>query len=601
MTLFLAGYVSGYYPVAINDHDPSMSIKIGRVRDAGSPIVGVLKGIGIMQPGLGRPLLTPFKPHLSHPANQVEASLHRFGRLMESPDGETQKRLYRYAVEYIRRAWPRTLRSEDVPTVREWLDNCNYPGGRRLALEKLRVELYEINQQSAIVKAFIKDEGYDEPKIPRAINSYVDESKTILGALTQAVDKMTFGVGQIGEPHRDMNPGTRHFVKGTNPRDWPSKLEEVFGESKVQCTDFSSFEAHHSGVYARIVNYWYLHMVRNIKGIRPIKDLVSRMMLGRNIIRFRDISVEIDQRLMSGALWTSSANGVLNLILMGFLSMSAKHKDADPETLAALAIRELRGFVEGDDGICEDLSISKQLIKKMGLVLKMKHYPSYDRAGFCGIVCDRASGVVLKDPIPVLRKFFFLPQRYVSCSEKQAYSLYRARALSYMCNFGSCPIIGPLCQWVCELTRSYDARGGLSVLDSYHRTSAETAIHEHAWKNDYKISLESRTIVEEEFGIPIDEQIRIEKALTATRGPLAEVDLSHYAKTWDIHHSHEYVVTDTRHFIEPNFNLRPITHGILKDGLVAQAKSEFVKKMSRVRVSRLDAHSLDARVCQLLE
>jgi hypothetical protein len=196
---------------------------------------------------------------------------------MPGYNGDEMKLFTEYYREFIALAF-QPLRDDEVPGFKQWLDHTSYSGARKNALIKLREEILCHDGKHFAVKSFIKDEFYSEPKNPRAINSYTDESKTLLGALFHAIDKKTFA--------------TRFFVKGSNPKTWPQRLEELFGNMPVLTTDFSSFEAHHWGALARVPYYWALHMIRDLTRVCFLRDMVAVMMLGVNEVAFNRIRVK---------------------------------------------------------------------------------------------------------------------------------------------------------------------------------------------------------------------------------------------------------------------------------------------------------------------
>jgi len=578
VTLFLAGFVSGHYQVKINVPDKTLRIKI-KSSAYNVPLSSVSGRYGPMRinhPGLDRPLLVPFKPHLTHPYNYISSTVHRYAREMPEGVADERKRFAEYSRLLIRSLWPETLKDEDVPTFVEWLDSSNYPGGRKIALKKLRDEITRIERGFGHVDSFIKDENYKEPKNARSINSPSDESKTLLGPLFRAIDKRTFGLDVISQA--SVNCGGKYFVKGTNPRDWPDKLRELFGSREVVCTDFTSFESHHSGVFCEVVYYWYLHMVRNLTGIRPLKDLIASLMLGRRQIDFKHISVEVDQRLMSGALWTSSANGVLNLMIMSYLSSSAKKPDASPVELVSITKGEFRGLVEGDDGICEGFTPLPGQIERLGCVLDFAVKNNFSEAGFCGILCageKPANGdYIIKDPVPVLQGFFVLPAKYKTATRKVCLGLLRARALSYLCNFSRCPVIASLCHWVCRMTRSIDCRKFADVLDSYKRETLETALKEKVWETRHEISEDARALMESEFDFPVEIQKAIESAFDACQQEILDFDLSMFCSEHVMRHSRDFIFHSIGEMNVPEPNPSEVILSIYRNGLKPKSLSK---------------------------
>lgn len=549
--------------MTIAEHSASLMIRPRKSAIARAPkyqCAGVYSDIMVIDPAMGKPTLVPFIPNTNDPANQVVCALHRFGRKMPKPDERRSDHFLAYAKEFIRMTWEQTLRDEDVPSFSQWLERANYVGSRKEQLRQLRDRLEKQSHLTAKVKSFIKWEGYfPKPKNARGINSPTDESKTILGPLFSAIDKCTFKA--------------RYFVKGTNPRDWPKKILDELGDGPVTETDFTSFESHHNGVFIKIVHYWMLHMIRNLTNIRPVKDLISRLVLGRNEIEFKFLHVEIDNRLMSGALWTSSSNGVLNLMIMSYLASISTIGDQTPAENAKWSKENFRGFVEGDDGLCRDYGVKKELMTEMGLVLDYDEHKNFSEANFCGINCDIDELVVLKDPIPAIAKMFVLPPKYKDACPKRLRGLMRARALSYLCNFSRVPVLSACCHWILRRTQGMCIDGALGVLESHQVNYARIAEAEFRARDkdsryaEEEISDSSRAIVWERYGIPEQDQLRIEHAFRTCESDTCPIDLSDYTPNIVFHHALDFLYSancepEVRHQEVPK-----VVADILENGL----------------------------------
>lgn len=500
------GYVVGAYKIELNPPCSSMSIKVNTNRHQGSLIVGVYRWLYLVDQVTSTKLLVPFKPLLSHPANQICAVIHRVGCQMAVPHKRIGERFVRFAKCFIQRAFE-PLYVGEIPTLDEWLEHHSYSGSRK---EQLRILFDQFGcggftAKTVEVKSFLKDEEYDEPKNPRSINSSSDTTKSILGALFHAIDKKTFS--------------TKWFVKGTNPRDWPELMSELFGSNPVVGTDFKSFEAHHSGIYADIIYYWAMHMLRGVHrlpGMKMLRLLIRRMMLGINNMKFKTIFVRLSQRLMSGNLWTSSANGVLNLLLNAFMAAITVNPGYDDVALVDWAIHDFKGLCEGDDGIFVDYHISPHLPNRLGLKLKWDRASSFDQIGFCQIYCDPIQMVSIKSPLSVLRKFDILPKEYKDSGKMKCLAYLRAKAICYAVSFGSSPIVGVLAHTVLRLTRSIDPSVARAALGNYHAGWLDLGVREKVWSKAPTISESSRIIVARRWRIPIDEQLRMERDISAT-------------------------------------------------------------------------------------
>jgi len=491
---------------------------------------------------------------------------------MPKTNNKTSKLFLAYAKSFIQQTWKMdsVLRDEDVPSVAKWLENANYTGSRKEQLMNLAKDLHHMLEKHAKVESFVKQEGYyPEPKNARGINSPTDESKTILGALCSAIDKSTFKAG--------------YFVKGTNPRDWPKKILDTLGMEPVTETDFSAFESHHSGVFSEVINFWMLHMIRNLTRIKPMKDLISRLVLGRNDIVFKHIKVETDQRLMSGALWTSSSNGILNLVIMSYLAARAQTDSIDPEVLAEWSCTSFKGFVEGDDGLCLDYGITDEAIEDLGVNLDMTPHKNFTEANFCGIVCDSAALIVLKDPLAAICKMMLLPPKYAQASEKRQMALLRARALSYLCNFSKNPVLASCCHWVLRQTRGYTLGNASAVLDMYHRDYAQLAESElkATGFREEKILISSRLICEERFGLSVAEQLRIEKIFQECSSQVCQIDLMCHTPDRMFEHALNFLYKPSSVPLMGPCEYPPIVSEILNAGLKPRALSRKCKMVNK--------------------
>lgn len=559
------GYEPGHYyvkkPFADPDESLAISIRRGLFNFRDYPVAGTFADLHI------EPMcLVPFKAS-SSVDSQIAATIHRVARQMRSPEQNRELDFEIYARAFIRENWQNTLNDEDIPSFSEWLELSNYPGGRREYLRRVHDDLEWIEDDVFVVKAFIKDEGFDEPKYARGILSYADASKTLLGRIFHAIDQKTFD-----------NP---FFVKHHNPKDYGRMEYELFGMDKVLETDFTSFEAHHRGVFSRITNYWALHMMRKLTKVRLLKDLVSRMMLGRNFIRYSHITAEVDQKLMSGALWTSSANGVLNLIIMSYIVMRSQHPEMHPMLLAQEAVREFKGLFEGDDGICKaPESVDERIIDELGIVLKLKVSKNFSRAKFCGVTCVEDTLEVVKDPMSVLRKFFCLPKKYASSKNSVKLCLLRARALSYKCSFGDCPIIGPLCDHVLKLTASCTARFDSDVLSYLALPIIQTALEDKSYRKSANVTFEARCLVETVYGVSVSDQYRIESCFSGNER-LISVDLSSYMTHQDFLHATEFITTEPANWVSPaRLYTPPLVIQVRREGLEASRCSRSVRLLS---------------------
>jgi hypothetical protein len=480
----------------------------------------------IVEPGWNKPLFLPFIPSFYDRDNMIAGCSHRYGRLMPAGDEKRQKHFRDFYTKLIPAMWD-PIKDDDVPEYAEWLKR--YPAGRRAQLVREIKALVSLGYDCTQVKAFIKHEDYEKYKVPRVINSYTDASKSLLGAIFAAVDKKTF--------QSDV------FMKGIDPRDWAKKMSNLFGEEPVVCTDFTAFESHHQGALARVGYFWAMHMTRHLTRLRGLRDLIARLMLGVNSIHMgkpgRDnlasLLIEIDERLMSGAVWTSSENGVLNFVLNSYMAAITVLPTASIDQLVAWVKGTFRGLFEGDDGICKDYKVAKSLPGELGLILKLEEHTNFATAGFCSIYCDGATLKVVKDPRRVLRKFFAIPVEMMGQRETKLLAYFRGKAISYLVNFNGSPIITALCHAVCRLTRSVDERSSLAVLDTYARELLLQARAEKSWQRRDDVPDSSRLLVSELFDIPCWKQREIESSFDANVDGRFQISLQSWCNGDDLH------------------------------------------------------------------
>jgi hypothetical protein len=323
-------------------------------------------------------------------------------------------------------------------------------------------------------------------------------------------------------------------------------MSEFFGDQAVMETDFSSFEAHHRGVFSRVMTKAVRHVLGAYGEIEAVK-IITDLMTCRNVIEFKGVTCKIDERLMSGALWTSSTNGLLNLMIMSYLVERTVRRDDSPEELADL--KNFREKVEGDDGLCVDVGVPQELINGLGIVLKFKTFPHYSLASFCGVNCSEVTKNIVADPNKVFRKFFVLPTRYKYMKESKRKALLRAKALSYKYNYTHTPIIGAMCDWVLRRTSGVDTRG----VDKRDMSWMENMMAPHdksIWREKSNPCSLDRLHFEDTTGIPPQLQRFYEECFEAA-GDVCYADLSYFESVTDRQHVEDYILGDSSLFASP--------------------------------------------------
>lgn len=444
-----------------------------------------------------------FIPSPTSTSNQIGACIHRFCREVAQPNPWISNDFYQYCVNFIDLNF-QPLTPDELASYEEWEKHVPYNQKRKEALREYR-NLQTLPPDVYDSKSFGKWEQYATWKHMRAINSPSDISKSILGPLIYSSDKKTFK--------------TRYFVKGSDPRTWPARLRRLFGNLPVVETDFSSFESHHQGIFSCVILYWLDRMTRHVR-TEVQWQLINQLVMGHNRTIFKNITCTIAQRLMSGVMFTSSANGVLNLMIMSYLASQAQAPNLSPAARAQWSTANFLGLFEGDDGIGLDYGISRQQIINLGVDLSFDRHENFAHANFCGITCPVYDGSIITDPIAAIRKFFVIPPKYMRSRDKCVASLMRAKALSYLTLYRDCPIVGPLAHRVCTLTRSYDARPYLAETKHYL-----VSVDETDGVSPPNIAMSTRQLMWDKFHISPSRQLEIEQAI-AEQGPWFRIDLT---------------------------------------------------------------------------
>jgi len=492
-------------------------------------------GARFVNPNTGVPDLAYWIPDPKSRANAIASVMGRAGREMPVGNEQRLKHFERFAKEFIRVNLAQ-ITDEDVPNAETWLAESGYPGKRKRQLLALVPRARRVTRAYIKNKSFIKVEEYGKAKCPRAINSYTDESKVILGPLVHAIDKAIFHGSRI----------SKFFVKGRNPREWPRMLREAFGDQPVMMTDYTSFEAHHQGVFSRVVHDAFMHICHNVTDA-PRKRLLSRMLKDCvNVCEFKGVTAKMRGRLMSGALWTSSGNGLLNLILASYIVGCMRLPLASPEECARQVPHYFVGFLEGDDGICQTGPVDGRIFDELGILLKFEYHRSYNRGSFCGVLTQEDSDDLLTDPVKVLRQFGYLHMKYARSKDHICRALVRAKALSLNHMYANCPIVGPLTYDVIRKTRNLDARSVIAEFDLYHAARLRDAIKSGVRVPD--VCAASRLVVEEEFGIPVHLQESIEECIRRSDDLTYEIDLSFLANHGERDHVANYHIDGIEYY-----------------------------------------------------
>lgn len=386
-------------------------------------------------------------------------------------------------------------------------------------LDKLADQLRKDTVGDFSANIFIKGESYGEFKYPRIICALSDATKALFGPITRRVEKCFFD--------KTRSPLGKFFVKKIPVIDRPAHLECLFGEQSVTVGDFSSFECHHRGPFARALKFAFFKLLGDSLP-RNIRYLLSQLLNGHNTLQSKTTGVEacIEDTLMSGAPWTSFMNAMLSMFLLTYARLRQVHPDASSGELAKHVL-DVQALFEGDDSIMLGGAYDSAIINRLGIKLKSKTFAHCGLAEFCGILKPQGVEAVLTDPIKVVVKFFELPQQLMNARDSTQGSYFRAKALSYLYQYRTCPVVAHLATAVLQRTRNYSSE---SKLLSYRRNEVFEEAKSRSFKfmrfEDIRIEQQSRVLVEDRFGLSVSSQLAMEQQFRDyAQGPGTVFDL----------------------------------------------------------------------------
>lgn len=366
-----------------------------------------------------------------------------------------------------------------------WIDRTNYSLARR---DELRI-LYEgltstPEKREFLVKMFVKDEGYDDWKHSRGINSRSDEFKCRVGPIFKLIEKEVFKLPC--------------FIKKVPISERSDYIVDMLGETgPFLVSDYTAFESLFTFEVMKAVEMQlYEHMTKYLPNWWY--DLVSKVLLGVNVCQSKHLCIKLLCKRMSGEMCTSLGNGFSNWMFINFVCKEMGTK--------------VTGVVEGDDGLfkLEGTIPTISDFETLGLVVKLEVHKTIGTTSFCGMLFHEDACDVVTDPKKVLAEFGWFHTRYSRAKPSVRKMLLRAKSNSLRAQYPNCPIIRALSDYGLRMTKSYSSNSKV-VLDSMDTYKREQYLRLLSVKvAEPNIHVASRILVEQEFGIDIAEQLRLE-------------------------------------------------------------------------------------------
>ncbi len=452
-------------------------------------------------------LMTPSGPAIrpmvdrDDPYSALCGAAVRFGNSVTS-DRKTMLEFRAYVRSFVRKNFV-PLSSETDLSFDTWIQSTGYSESRKAQLAQVYAtfgeEMTGVPANVGAVKSFIKDERYNEYKHSRVINSRSDEYKVLVGPFCKAIEKVVFS-------HES-------FIKKVPVDDRPSYIKELLGsDGRFYVGDFTSFEGSFTKELMKSAEFeLYVWMLSSLPDW--MLDALC-VMLHVNRISNRRWKILVLAKRMSGEMVTSLGNGFTNLMAWMFLVWKKGGS--------------LKLVVEGDDCLANvrGCELEASDFQKLGLVCKIESHRDLNTTSFCGLLFDETAEDVITDPLKVLAEVGLASSRYYGCGRKMKMSLLRAKALSLAHQYPNCPIVRPLADKLLEVSKSYNVRQ--SVLDGLGVWRKEEFLS--STKSKLKppdIKMASRVLMENIFGISVNEQIHIEKTLFVTEEVIFSPYLHH--------------------------------------------------------------------------
>lgn len=475
----------------------------------------VAASLGMHVPGACLP-----HPDPGHTTTTLVGSAYRFGRKIETKSPEMRKKF----AAFVKRKIPELLTPLDEScdtSVETWLKNCPYTQARKDELYSKFIKSglgldREIHERFLRVQSFMKDEHYEDWKHARGINSRTDEFKCLVGPIFQLISDRVFSLP--------------YFIKKIPIKERPQYIIDLLFKvgRKYLITDYTSFEAHFTkDMMEDCEMQLYEYMSSKIPDGENWLNLIRRAKTGTNHINFKNFSIDLEAKRMSGEMDTSLSNGFSNLMFMLFLAEEA-------------GCKTILGVIEGDDGlfVFDADAPTEKLFAEFGLSIKMIEVDELSHASFCGMVFDLKDRTIVTNPIEELVSFGWTRAQYARSSNGKHMCLLRAKALSLAYQYPGCPILSKLAYKVCQLTAGYDSlsfleKQGRRMVDGYYYELLKKA-HLYFDKNDLlrEPGMNTRLLVEQLYGVTVSDQLSIEKYIDSLTqvGPLDSPDILKYVK-----------------------------------------------------------------------
>lgn len=444
------------------------------------------------------------KPDLGDGLTLVGGVMKRFAFRPPTPKPGKLDKLREFVRQICRDRLIPLPQTTDV-SVDRWLERANYPAWRKDELREVYhtvVEFGPATVAQAKISCFMKDEGYLTFKQARAINARQDEMKVRFGPIFKQIEKRVYKMEE--------------FIKHVPVADRAKYIAEHLRREGVEylCSDFVSYESlFTSGLMGACERELYDYMTSALPEHDEFMKYFDKFIMGRNYLKNKYFSANIDATRMSGEMCTSLGNGWTTMCVFYFV---CKEK----------GFEQVRLVVEGDDNAASGQGVAPtvQDFADLGMVIELEKYKTFSEMSFCGLVFDEAELEVVTDPRKVLASFAWTSREYVNARTSKLKSLLRCKGLSLKYQYPACPVVSSLADYILRETSGVDVRNVLESrsIGTWQRDLLRLALA--APIHSRPVGPGSRDLVERLFNIPLGTQLKLEEFFDARVGlePITE-------------------------------------------------------------------------------
>jgi hypothetical protein len=419
-----------------------------------------------------------------------------------------------------------------------WLQETKYPQWRCDQLRQIRREQPlepKTSKNENFVGSFGKNEQKSKYTFMRTINARGDYWKAWFGPWIHAIEKCVFE----NDTFVKRVPVEKRFAVLAESLDTPGQsvdytdhnaYESVFTPPFVQAATLPLY----SWITARCMNSDVFMRVYSaiINCGHKIKSKFFEFLNA-----FTECSGEMDTSLKNGAgnkLGAELANAmtricdsfdkaIVVLLLTDMLIPSVIEAAVVPHTCAVqgevtvpLPARDARMGAEGDDGVqTASVSTDARCFNALGFDVKVERKANMEGGDFCSMDGSLETGESVGNPINVICRLPFLRGEHVYAHRGRKLALLRARALSLLAMFPSCPISTAYGLYILRVTKHVNMKNFVENERGVGKWRMDQ--YRHAIENEREIRLAVREpstpvrfVVESRYFVPVCDQIAIE-------------------------------------------------------------------------------------------